>query len=82
MLCELTKIKNAKTKRCSSWDTTGRNADYWTIKPGKTKVLADIKGPGSINHIWMTQSNHYRECLLKITWDNAKFPKLPYQSLC
>ena len=24
----------------------------------------------------MTQGNHYRECLLKITWDNAKYPSI------
>lgn len=67
---------NAATRRCSSWDTSGRNADRWVIKPGKTKLLADIKGPGVITHIWMTQPNHYRECLLKITWDNAKYPSV------
>jgi hypothetical protein len=39
-------------------------------------VLADIKGPGAITHIWMTQRDHYRECLLKITWDNASRPSV------
>jgi hypothetical protein len=34
-------------------------------------VLADIRGPAAITHIWMTQRNHYRECLLRITWNNA-----------
>ncbi len=76
MLSELTKIKRHKTGRFSSWDKTGRNADSWLIKPGQSKVLADIKGPGCITHIWMTQPNHYRECLLKITWDDAKYPSV------
>ena len=74
MLDKLTHISSAKTGRCSSWDTSGRNADAWMIKPGETRVLADIKGPGSITHIWMTQGDHYRECLLKITWDDARSP--------
>ena len=65
-----------KTGRFSSWDTTGKNADAWTIAPGASAVLADIKGPGAITHIWMTQGNHYRECLLKITWDNATRPSV------
>jgi len=39
-------------------------------------VLADIKGPGVITHLWMAQPNHYRECLLKITWDDAKYPSV------
>ena len=76
MLDKLTQISSAKTGRCSSWDTSGRNGDAWTIKPGETRVLADIKGPGSITHIWMTQGNHYRECLLKITWDDARSPSV------
>ncbi|MCP4645713.1 MAG: DUF2961 domain-containing protein [bacterium] len=76
MLDGLTKLSDAKAGRCSSWDVTGRNADAWGLEPRETKVLADIKGPGKITHIWMTQRNHYRECLLKITWDNAKTPSV------
>jgi hypothetical protein len=76
MMQELCKIRNRKTGRSSSWDKTGRNSDAWTIPAGKTKVLADIRGPGIITHIWMTQCKHYRECLLKITWDNAKYPSI------
>lgn len=76
MLGELTKLKKAKSGRASSWNTDGRNADRWIIPAGKSVVLADIKGPGCINHIWMTQRNNYRECLIKITWDNAKSPSV------
>ncbi len=75
-LNEITRIHNRVTGRASSWNTEGRNSDSWQIGPGETRVLADIKGPGQITHIWMTQGNHYRECLLKITWDNAKFPSV------
>ncbi len=76
MLEALTKLQNRRTGRFSSWDKTGRNADSWTIEPGESRVLADIPGPGKINHIWMTQRNHYRECLLRITWDNAEEPSV------
>jgi len=76
MYADLTSLKKARTGRFSSWDTEGRNADAWRIQPGETRVLADIKGPGCITHIWMTQWNHYRECLLKITWDNAEKPSV------
>ena len=58
---KLAHIKDAKTGRCSSYDRTGRNRDSWTIEAGETRVLADIRGPGAITHIWMTQGNHYRE---------------------
>lgn len=73
---EITRLRNRRTGRCSSWDTTGRNADAWTIAPGEARVLADIAGPAQITHIWMTQPNHYRECLLRITWDNAAGPSV------
>ncbi len=76
MLSNLPRILNRKTGRFSSWDTTGRNADLWLIPAGKSVVLADIPGPAQITHIWMTQLNHYRECLLKITYDDAPYPSV------
>ncbi len=76
MIPDLTRIKNRKTGRASSWDTTGRNADRWIIPARSSAVLADIQGPAQITHLWMTQLNHYRECLLKITYDNAPFPSV------
>jgi hypothetical protein len=75
-LNDLTRASGARTGRCSSWDTTGRNGDAWSIGPGETRVLADVRGPGRITHIWMTQGKHYRECLLRITWDNARAPSV------
>lgn len=76
MFSEIARIRNRKTGRSSSWDTTGRNSDYWTIAPGERRVLADLQGPGCITHIWMTQPNHYRECLLQVTWDDAAGPSI------
>ncbi len=75
-LRDLAILKPGKTGRSSSWDITGGNADYWNIPAGESRVLADIQGPGCITHIWMTQGRHYRECLLKITWDNARHPSV------
>jgi hypothetical protein len=71
MTADLTKLIQGRTKRVSSYDVNGRNADAWFIGQGETRILADIKGPGKITHIWMTQRHHYRECLLRMTWDNA-----------
>ncbi len=76
MLAELTRLRDRKTGRVSSWDQTGRNHDLWIIPPGVSVVLADIAGPAQITHIWMTQLHHYRECLLKITYDNAPYPSV------
>jgi hypothetical protein len=76
LLSGLTHRTNARSARASSWDTTGRNADAWQIKAGETAVLADIRGPGCITHIWMTQGNGYRNCVLKIYWDGEKNPSV------
>jgi hypothetical protein len=76
MLSDIARIRPGKTGRFSSWDRSGRNEDLWVIPPGETVVLADIEGPGRITHIWMTQLSHYRECLLRLTWDDAPFPSV------
>ena len=75
-LANLPRILHRKTGRFSSWDTSGRNDDAWIIPAGETVTLADIHGPAQITHIWMTQLDHYRECLLKITYDDAPFPSV------
>ncbi len=74
--CDLAVLRDARSGRFSSWNVEGRNHDSWQIAPGETRVLADIEGPGAITHLWMTQGNHYRECLLRITWDNAAKPSV------
>jgi hypothetical protein len=76
MNVDIARIRKGKTHRVSSYDITGRNQDAWIIGPGETKVLADIPGPGLITHIWMTQRRHYREAVLKITWDDADYPSV------
>ncbi len=76
LLASLTQFKKARSFRASSWDTTGRNADAWRINAGETKVLADIKGPGCINHIWMTQGSGYRNVLLRMFWDDEENPSV------
>lgn len=76
MYGELTRWRNRRTARVSSYDVSGRNGDAWRIGAGEARVLADIRGPGRITHIWMTQARHYRECLLRFTWDNASKPSV------
>ncbi len=69
-------LGKAQTARCSSWDTSGRNADASIIEAAETKVLADLQSPGAVTHVCMIQANHYREALLRITWDNAENPSI------
>jgi hypothetical protein len=48
------------------------------VKPGETRTLADIKGPGIITRIWMTVQNRapraLRELRIDMYWDGAKTP--------
>ncbi len=43
---------------------------YIIIKPGETYTLADIEGPGAIQHIWMTPAGKWRYNILRIYWDD------------
>jgi hypothetical protein len=42
---------------------------YVRIKPGETFTMAEIDGPGAIQHIWMTPSGKWRYNILRIYWD-------------
>ncbi|MBD3242977.1 MAG: DUF2961 domain-containing protein [Chitinivibrionales bacterium] len=72
----LSRFRNTRARRVASWDPSGGNHDFYEIGDGETRVLADIKGPGRITHIWMTQQAFFRETLLRITWDNADQPSV------
>ncbi|RPI26356.1 MAG: DUF2961 domain-containing protein [Chloroflexota bacterium] len=76
MFSNITRIHNRKTGRISSWETTGRNSDRWYVPAHSSLVLADIPGPAQITHIWMTQFDNYRECLLKITYEDMPYPSV------
>jgi len=80
MLEELSKARQGRSRRQSSWDRTGRNRDCLTIPPGKTRVIANVKGAGVVRHIWVTiacQAEHYlRKILLRAYWDGADTPSV------
>jgi hypothetical protein len=46
------------------------------IAPGATYVLADIEGPGCIQHIWMTPTGDYRTTILRIYYDGSDVPSV------
>jgi hypothetical protein len=49
---------------------------YIRIKPGETFTLADIEGPGAIQHIWMTPAGKWRFSILRIYWDGETEPSV------
>lgn len=54
----------------------------WKVNPaisiaaGETAVIADIEGPGAIQHIWMTPSAEWRMYILRIYWDGSERPSV------
>ncbi|NLE44770.1 MAG: DUF2961 domain-containing protein [Chloroflexi bacterium] len=48
-----------------------------TLEPGSTTVLADITGPATIQHIWITvDPAAYRDTILRFYWDNEETPSI------
>jgi len=43
---------------------------FVVIKPGETFTLAEITGPGAIEHIWMTPTGNWRSSILRMHWDD------------
>ena len=80
LLYGLANLTDAVSKRASSADRSGGNADWVEVKAGSTATLADIKGAGSIRHIWFTINSpspfHLRELVLRIYWDGEPDPSV------
>jgi len=79
----ITTIKQGvKSKRISSFDTSGGNNDrFENIAPGETRTIAEIDGAGCINHIWITISPEAPELnrsdiILRIYWDGFEYPSV------
>ena len=80
-MLELAKIQaGAKSRRVSSYDTTGGNGDNLpNIAPGTRRTLFDVKGAGIITHVWVTiappppaLSRH--DIVLRMYWDGETTP--------
>jgi len=77
----LTEPKQFTAQRVSSnnpdWDS---NDDSQRPIPGETTVLADLSGPGVVNHLWMTiADNEYgwpRLLRLRVYYDGSETPSV------
>lgn len=79
-LGDLMYLREAKTKRISSWDRTGRNRDFFPLARGQTATIAEIQGAGVIRHIWITIDSrdelYPRKILLRMYWDGEAEPSV------
>ncbi|MEO8413446.1 MAG: glycoside hydrolase family 172 protein [Ginsengibacter sp.] len=46
------------------------------IEPGQTFTIAEISGPGAIQHIWMTPTGDWRFSILRFYWDDETTPSV------
>ena len=46
------------------------------IGPKEVFTLAQIQGPGAIQHIWMTPIGHWRFSILRVYWDGESQPSV------
>ncbi|MEE2753679.1 MAG: glycoside hydrolase family 172 protein [Candidatus Latescibacterota bacterium] len=44
------------------------------IQPGEIFEMADIKGQGAIQQMWLTPKGHWRFCIIRIYWDDSETP--------
>ncbi|MBL9137704.1 MAG: DUF2961 domain-containing protein [Verrucomicrobiales bacterium] len=76
-----------KGKAGMAVEGTGKNAardlgQTWKVSPSvhiaakSTFTLGEIKGPGSIQSIWMTPTGNWRTSILRFYWDDETTPSI------
>jgi hypothetical protein len=77
---DLPAARDFESHRITSFDPSGGNADYWDIKPGETRVLAEIQGPGRIVHLRDNvtgfERHHLQLHVLRMYWDGENEPSV------
>jgi len=64
------------SKAAASLGQGWKVSPYIRIAPGQAHVVADIAGPGAIQHIWLTPSGNWRFSILRIYWDGQEAPSV------
>lgn len=48
------------------------------IEPKTTFTIAEIDGPGAIQHIWLTPTGNWRFTIIRICWDDKDEPSVEF----
>ena len=79
-LFSLARLRSYKTRRSSSWDRTGGNADAVPVEPGQTATLLEAAGAGVVTHLWFTINSqdrmHLKNLVLRAWWDGEATPSI------
>jgi hypothetical protein len=46
------------------------------INPGETFTIAEMEGPGAVQHIWMTPTGNWQFSIIRFYWDDEKTPSI------
>jgi hypothetical protein len=46
------------------------------INPGETITIAEMEGPGAVQHIWMTPTGNWQFSIMRVYWDDEKEPSI------
>jgi hypothetical protein len=63
----------------SSLGVGRKGAPMRQVGPGETVQLCDIKGPGTIRHVWLAterDASIQRACVIRAYWDNQDYPSI------
>lgn len=79
-LSRIAQIKPWRTRRHSTYDRSGGNADNVRIEPGATFVWLDERGAGVVTHLWCTFSSGdllmRRHLIVRMFWDGQDHPSV------
>jgi hypothetical protein len=76
------KLDSGKRNVANAWFAAQDLGQGWKVNPfievrsGETFTIADIDGPGAIQHIWMTPTGIWRFSILRFYWDDEKEPSI------
>lgn len=77
MMATLSQSQNYSASRVSSYHRQGGPRDnFWIPTDGREVILADLKGPAAITHIWMTHRGGGRDLVLRMYWEGASHPSV------
>ena len=74
-------LPNTRNVNNASWAArdlgkTWKVNPFITINSGETVTIAEMEGPGAIQHIWMTPTGVWRWTIIRIYWDDETTPSV------
>ena len=76
------KADSGKRNIANAWYNSQDLGKGWKVNPfieiksGETFTIAEMEGPGAIQHIWMTPTGNWRFSILRFYWDDEKEPSI------